>query len=175
MPAISEHPDSVEKLESLVYLGCQGSRVYPDQEAKCYLASYPVRMETPVSPVYLDDQVLKVSQVSQEAPDVKGFPVQKEKEEIPVLEANLAHKVSLDPEGIPVFQVVLDQVLMVLEGKMVLRGALEARASLETYWEPVLEARERTAYQESQGTRASPGHREDLDHLVAADVTAFLD
>lgn len=172
---MSEHPDSVESLESLVYLGCQASQVHPDQEAKCYLASYLVRMETPVSPVYLDDQVLKVSQVSQEAPAVKGFLAQKVKEEIPVLEANLVHKVSLDPEGMLVFQVVLDRVLMVPEGKMVLRGVLEPRASLETYWEPVLELQERTAYQESQGTRASLGHREDLDHLVAADVTAFLD
>lgn len=75
-------------------------------------------------------------------------------------------QVSLDPEGILVFQVVLDRVLMVAEGKMVPQGVLEPRDSLERSLEPVLDLQEETAYQESLGTRARPVHREDLDHLV---------
>ena len=40
-------------------------------------------------------QVLKVSQVSQEALDVQGLMVPKEKEETLALEASLGHKVNL--------------------------------------------------------------------------------
>ncbi len=40
-------------------------------------------------------QVLKVSQVYQEAPDVQGLQVPKEREETLVLEVSLVHKVNL--------------------------------------------------------------------------------
>lgn len=88
-------------------------------------------MEHPVSPVYLDDQVLKVSQVSQEALDVQGLMVPKEKEEILALEASLDHKVSLDQEEILAVQVLQDRVSTEAGERTVLQGVLEAKASLE--------------------------------------------
>lgn len=172
--ATPERPAFGENLESLVFLGCQGNQVYPDREAKCYLAPYLVRKEPPVTPVYLDDQLLKVSQVSQETLGVQGLTVPKEREETPVLEANLDHKVSLDPEGTLDFQVLQDRVLTEAGQRMVFQGVLEPRASLERYWEPHPADQDRTAYQESLETRASPGRQEDLDYLVVTDVSAFL-
>lgn len=168
-------PAFAESLESPVYLGCLGNQVYPDREAKCYLAPYLVREETPVSPVYPDDQVLKVSQVSQEALDVQGLTVPKEREETLVLEANLDHKAFRDPEGILDFQVYHHRALMEPGGRMALQGVPEPRASLEMYWEPHLVAQDRTVCQESLETRASPGRQEDLDHLAVMGVSVFLD
>lgn len=173
--ATPERPDFAESLEILDFLGCLGNQVYPDREAKCYLAPYLVREETPVIPVYLDDQVSKGSQVPQENLDVQGMTVPKEREETPVSEAYPDHKVSLDPEGILDFQVNEHRNLMEPGGRMVLRGVLEPRASPEMYWEPHPAAQDGTVYQESLETRASPGRQEDLDHLVVMDVSVFLD
>jgi len=88
-------------------------------------------MEHPVTPVYLDHQVLKVSQVSQEALDVQGLMVPKEKEETLALEASLGHKVSLDQEVILEVQVVQDPVSTEQGERMVLQGVLEPKVSLE--------------------------------------------
>lgn len=165
----------MESLESLVYQGCQGNQVCLDREAKCYPAPYLVRMENPDPPVFLDDQVLKVSQVSQEALDVQGLMVPKEREETRPLEASLDHKVSLDQEETLEFQVFQDKVLTESGERMVLQGVLEPKARLERYWEPHLELQDRTVFQESLETRASPGHQEGLDHLVLTGVLVFLD
>lgn len=173
--AILERPAFAESPESPVYLDCQGNQVYPDREAKCCLAQFLVRTETPVSLVYPDDQVLKVWQVSQEALDVQALMVPKEREETLVLEANQDHKVSRDPEGTLEFQVFQDKVLMEAEGRMVFQGVLEPRASLERYWEPHLELQGRTVCQESLAIRASRGHQGDPDCPVVPDVMVFLD
>lgn len=173
--AMPELPAFVESQEIPVYPGCQGNQVYLDLEAKCYLAPFLVRKETPVSPVYLDDQVLKVSQVCQEVLGVQGLTVPKEREETLVLEANLDHKVSLGPEGTLELQVFQDRVLMEAEARMEFQGVLEPRASLERSWEPHLVPQDRTVYQESLETRANPGRQEALDYLVVTDVSVFLD
>lgn len=75
-------------------------------------------------------------------------------------------QVSLDPEGTPELQVLQDRFMTEAGGRMAFQGVLEPRASPERYWEPHLEVQDRTVYQESPETRASPGHLEDLDHLV---------
>lgn len=129
--ATSEHQASAVSRENLVFLGCRGSQVYLDQEAKCSLAPYAVRMETPARPVFPVDQALRVSQVSQEDLDVPGLMVPKERGEILVLEAGLDHKVFLDQEENLDFQVHLDRVLMAPGGKMVSPGVLEPKANLE--------------------------------------------
>lgn len=173
--ATAERPASAESLEIPVYLGCQGNQVYLDLEAKCYLAPFLVRKETPVFLVYLDDQVLKVSQVCQEVLDVQVLMGLKEREETPVLEANLAHKVSPDPEGTLEFQEFQDSFLTEAGGRMVFLGVLEARASLERCWEPHLVPQDRTVYQEVREIRASPERQEHLDYLAVMDVSVFLD
>lgn len=173
--AMVERPAFGESLENPVYPGCQGNQVYLDPEAKCCLAPYLARKETPVFPVYLDDQVLKVGQDSQEALDVQGLMVPKEREETPVSEANLDHKVSLDPEEILELQVFQDNFLMEAGERMVLQGVLEPRASLEMYWELHLAPQDGMVYQEPLETRASLGRQEPLDYLVVMDVVVFLD
>lgn len=75
-------------------------------------------------------------------------------------------QVSLDPEGTLELQVLRDRVLMEAGVRTVFQGVLEPRASLERYWEPHLEVQDRTVYQESTETRASPGHLDHLDYLV---------
>lgn len=101
--------------------------------------------------------------------------VPKEREETPALEANLDHKVSLDPEGTLDFRVLRDRVSMEPGGRMVFQGVLEPRASLVRCWVRHLDLQDRTVYQESLETRASPGHQADLEHLVVMDVPVFLD
>lgn len=125
--------------------------------------------------MYLDDQVSKVSQVSQEALDVQGLTAPREIEETPVSEANLDHKVSPDPEGILVFPGLQDRLLMEAGGRVVSPGVLEQRACPERSWEPHLVPQDRTVYQESQETRVSRGRQEDLDYQVATDASAFPD
>lgn len=167
-------PASAERLETLVYQGCQGSQVCLDQEAKCCLVSFLVRMETPVFLVYPDDQALKVNQVYLEVLDVQGLMVPKEREEILVLEVNLDHKVSLDPEGTLEVQVSQDRASTVAGGKTAFQGVPEPKGSLGKCWEPRPELPDRTAYLESLETRVYLGHREDLDHLVSMLVLVFL-
>lgn len=129
--AMLEHQASVELMENLAYLDYQGHQVYLGQEAKCCLAPFLVRMETPVSLVSRDDQVLKVNQVSQEALDVQGSMGLKEREETLVLGDNLDLKVSQGPEEILEFQVPQEGRLMEAEARMESLGVLEPRASLE--------------------------------------------
>lgn len=172
--ATSGPPVFVESLETPVYQGCQGSQVCLDREAKCCLVPYLVRMDSPVCPAYPDDQALKGNQVSQEVLDVQGSMVPKEREETPVLEANLDHKVSLDPEGTLESQVPLDRCMMAAGGRMVFQGVLEPKASLGRCWEPHLELQDGTGDLDSLETRAKLGHREDLDRLVTMLVLVFL-
>lgn len=173
---VSPAPGMVEplgfavNLESLVYLGFQGNQACLDPEAKCYLAPYLVRLETPDTPEHLDDQVLKVNQASQEDQDVQGLMEPKEREEIMAMEANLDHKVSLDPEEILEFPVSQDRALMEAEGRTVFPGVLEPKASLERSWEPHLALQQEMAYLEFLETRASLGPQADLDHLVLMDA-----
>lgn len=168
-------PAFVERLETPVYQGCQGSQVCLDREAKCFLVSFLVRMETLVFLVYPDDQALKVNQVSQEVLDVQDLMVPKEREETLVLEVNLDHKVSLDPEGMLELQVSQDRASMAAGGKTVFPGVLEAKASLGRCWEPHLELQDVMVYLESLETRVYLGQQEDLDHLVSMLVLVFPD
>lgn len=172
--ATSGPPAFAESLETPVYRDCQGSQVCLDREAKRCLVSTLVRLETPVCLVYPDDQALKGNQVSQEVLDVQGSMVPKEREETPVLEANLDHKVSLDPEGTLESQVPLDRRMMAAGGRMVFQDVLEPKASLGRCWEPHLELQDGTGDLESLETRANLGHREDLDRLVSMLVLVFL-
>lgn len=126
-----EHRASVELMEILVYLDYQGHQVCQDQEAKCCLVPFLVRMEILVSLVYPDDQVLKVSQVCQEALDVQGLMVPREKEEILVLVANLDLKVFQDLEVTPEFLVLRDGLLTAVGERMEFQGFQEVRVSLE--------------------------------------------
>lgn len=123
--------------------------------------------------MYLDDQVLKVSQVPPEVLDVQGLTGPKGREEILVLEASLDNKVSRDPEGTLVFQVLRVRLLMAAGGRTASRGVPEPKASPERSWEPHPDPPDRTVSRESPETRASRGRREDLDCLVATDVTVF--
>lgn len=99
----------------------------------------------------------------------------KEKEEIPVPEVNLDHKDSLDPEESLAFQVSQDKVLMEARERPASPGVPEPRASPETCWEPRLAARGGTAYRDFLETKASLGHRGDLDHPVLTAAQAFLE
>lgn len=133
-----------------------------------------MRQETQASPVYLDNQVLKVSQGPQEALDVQGLMAPEEREGTRVSEASLDLKVSLDPEGTLEFQVSQGRVLMGPGVRMVSQGVLEPKASLGRCLELAVEFLERTVCQECLETRASLGHLEDLEDLVLMDVLVFL-
>lgn len=91
------------------------------------------------------------------------------------MEANLDHKVSLDPEGTLEFPVGRHKVMTVAGGRMVSQGVREPKASLERCWEPHLELQEPTVFLEPLETRANLGLQEDLDHLVSVDVLVFPD
>lgn len=132
-------------------------------------------MEILDTQVYLEDQVQRVSLVSQEPLDVQGSMVPKEREETPALEDSQDHKVSPDPEENPESQVSQDRAWTEAGGRMVFLGGPEQRACLERCWEPRLGPPGQTVSQELLETRASLGHQEDQDHLVLTDVLVFLD
>lgn len=71
-------------------------------------------------------------------------------------------------------QVFQDRSLMVAGERMVLLGALEPKASLERSLGPHLDLQDKTVFPEYLETKASQGHREDLDHLVLMDALVFL-
>lgn len=169
------HQDSVELMEILVFLVCQDHLVYLDREDKCCPAPSLESLETPVTPVYQEDQVLKVSPVYQAVPDVPGLMEPKERGETLVLEANLDHKVFLDPEEILDFQVPQGSPLMGPGGRMEFLGGLEPKVSPEMFLEPHQEVQDETVCQGSLGTRASPGPLEDLDYQALMDVSGSLD
>lgn len=134
-----------------------------------------MRTDSPVTPVHLDDQALKVSQVCPEDQDVQGSTVPKEREESPVSEVYLDHKVSPDPEETLEVQVSRDTATTEAGGRTVSRGVLEPKASPARSWEPHLVRQERTVYRDFLETKASLGHLEYLDHLVVMHALEFLD
>lgn len=166
-------PGSEESPETPVHQVCPVSLVFPERKAKISPALFPESWETPVILVSRDDQVLKGSLEAMVILEVLVLMDPKEREEILVMEANLDHKVSQDPEVTPVSQESRGPVLMVPVVRTVCLGFRERKASPGRCWGPLLELLGLTATLGPPETKASLGRPEDLEHLVSMGALVF--
>lgn len=167
-------PGTEGSLGSLVSLASPERLVFPERKAPICPAPSPESLESPVSPVSLDDQELKGCLVPMETQVVLVLTEPKEKEEIQATEANQDSKVSQDPEETPVSQEYPAPASMELVGRTECLVYPELRASPERCWGPLLDLPEATAFLGPPETRASLGLPEDLEPLVWMDVLDSL-